>query len=133
MSKARKYKYNKKEIEEEFKVPTSIQTIVKVVEPKGNNLHAVEEPSGNQYLVSMPQKYRNSHWIKKGDFIVIEPIQEGDKVKAEIVSILDKVRRNDLFARMFIHFCSTLMSVLFAESHQVSEGTKMLAGRIRRR
>jgi probable RNA-binding protein EIF1AD len=27
-------------------------------------------------------------WIKRGDFVLVEPIAEGDKVKAEIVAIL---------------------------------------------
>ena len=29
-------------------------------------------------------------WIKRGDYVVVEPILEGDKVKAEIVQILYK-------------------------------------------
>lgn len=29
-------------------------------------------------------------WIKRGDFVVVKPIEEGDKVKAEIVTILYK-------------------------------------------
>lgn len=29
-------------------------------------------------------------WIKRGDFVVIKPIEEGDKVKAEILTILYK-------------------------------------------
>ena len=29
-------------------------------------------------------------WIKRGDFVVVKPIEEGDKVKAEILTILYK-------------------------------------------
>jgi len=36
----------------------------------------------------MPNKFRKSMWVKRGDFLLIEPIEEGDKVKAEICKIL---------------------------------------------
>jgi probable RNA-binding protein EIF1AD len=36
----------------------------------------------------MPTKFRKNVWIKRGDFIMVQPIEEGDKVKAEIVHIL---------------------------------------------
>lgn len=38
----------------------------------------------------MPTKFRKNVWIKRGDFVVVDPILEGDKVKAEIVQILYK-------------------------------------------
>jgi len=40
--------------------------------------------------VSMPTKFRKNVWIKRGDFVLVSPIEEGDKVKAEIISILYK-------------------------------------------
>lgn len=40
------------------------------------------------YLVSMPSKFRKSFWIKRGDFVIVENIAEGEKVKGEIVRIL---------------------------------------------
>ena len=36
----------------------------------------------------MPTKFRKNVWIKRGDFVMVQPIDEGDKVKAEIVHIL---------------------------------------------
>jgi probable RNA-binding protein EIF1AD len=36
----------------------------------------------------MPTKFRKNVWIKRGDFVMVQPIEEGDKVKAEIVMIL---------------------------------------------
>lgn len=38
----------------------------------------------------MPTKFRKNIWVKRGDFILVEPITEGDKVKAEIVKIMNK-------------------------------------------
>ncbi|CAG0878644.1 unnamed protein product [Darwinula stevensoni] len=63
---------------------------VQVVGGRGNNLHEVEAPDGSLFLVSMPPKFRKNVWIKRGDFVVVEPIPEGDKVKAEITNILYK-------------------------------------------
>ncbi|XP_031339439.1 probable RNA-binding protein EIF1AD [Photinus pyralis] len=36
----------------------------------------------------MPTKFRKNIWIKRGDFVIVEPIEEGDRVKAEIVRVL---------------------------------------------
>lgn len=90
MSRVTKRKHVMKEmLADDFEHPTSNQQIAKVISSKGNNLHEVEPSIGEeQFLVSMPTKFRNNVWIKRGDFVIIEPIEEGDKVKAEIVRIL---------------------------------------------
>ena len=62
--------------------------ILKVLGGRGNNLHEVEDANGQTFLVSMPTKFRKNVWIKRGDFVLTEPILEGDKVKAEISCIL---------------------------------------------
>ena len=36
----------------------------------------------------MPTKFRKNVWIKRGDYVLVQPIEEGDKVRAEIVQIL---------------------------------------------
>jgi len=53
-------------------------------------LHEVKTQTGETFLVSMPTKFRKNVWIKRGDFVVVKPIEEGDKVKAEILTILYK-------------------------------------------
>ena len=107
MSQSTKRKYVTKEVLDELRLPTSNERIVRVVAGRGNNLHEVFDPKplaeegnetselpsdtcGSKYLVSMPTKFRKNVWIKRGDFVVVEPIEEGDKVKAEIVQILYK-------------------------------------------
>ena len=57
---------------------------------RGNNLHEVKDSSGASFLVSMPVKFRKNVWIKRGDFVIVTHIEEGDKVKAEIATILYK-------------------------------------------
>ena len=86
MSAATKKKHVAKEVLDEFVVPEPHQRIVQVVAGKGNNLHQVFDPAvvndgdEGKYLASMPTKFRKSVWIKRGDYVIVEPIEEGDKV-----------------------------------------------------
>lgn len=75
---------------DDLSLPTETQKIMRIVSSKGNNLHEVEssDPAEENFLVSMPMKFRKNVWIKRGDYVLVEPINEGDKVKAEIVRIL---------------------------------------------
>jgi len=90
MSKATKRKHVTREVENEFQLPQEGQSIVKVLAGRGNNLHEVKDSSGSSFLVSMPVKFRKNVWIKRGDFVIVTHIEEGDKVKAEIATILYK-------------------------------------------
>lgn len=88
MSKTTKIKHVTKEVLEEYVLPKDHQQIVRILSGRGNNLHEVETPSGDTFLVSMPSKFRKNIWVKRGDFVIVEPIEEGDRVKAEIAYIL---------------------------------------------
>lgn len=79
-----------KEVLGDYEPPSEKQQIVRVVGSPGNNLHEVETAQGERFLTSMPTKFRKNIWIKRGDFLIVDPIKEGDKVKAEINSILYK-------------------------------------------
>lgn len=57
----------------------------------------VDDEKGGKYLVSMPRKFRETIYIKRGSFVFLAPIKEGVKVKAEITQILDK--ENILYLR----------------------------------
>ncbi|XP_017859626.1 PREDICTED: probable RNA-binding protein EIF1AD [Drosophila arizonae] len=78
----------KEMMEDDYSLPTEQQQIVRVVSSRGNNLHEVESATAENFLVSMPNKFRKNVWVKRGDYILVEPIEEGDKVKAEINKIL---------------------------------------------
>lgn len=89
-----------------------LRYLAQVVCGKGNNLHEVETPSGQRMLVSMPTKFRRNVWIKRGsplgsdcfkihisstgDFVIVAPIPEGQKVQAEIEHILYPKQIKDL-------------------------------------
>lgn len=90
MSRVTKLKHVKRELEaDDFNLPTEKQRIVRVVSSKGNNLHEVEPAdSAENFLVSMPNKFRKNVWIKRGNYVLVDMIDEGDKVKAELVRVL---------------------------------------------
>jgi len=90
MSSATKRKHVTRDVVQNFTLPQDDETIVQVVAGRGNNLHEVRSDTGETFLVSMPTKFRKNVWIKRGDFVVVKPIEEGDKVKAEILTILYK-------------------------------------------
>ncbi|CAG0912666.1 unnamed protein product [Notodromas monacha] len=94
MSRATKKKYVAHEVLNEFAVPKPPEQIAKVLGSRGNNLHDVTTSDGATFLASMPTKFRRNVWVKRGDFVVVIPIEEGDKVKAEIARILyhDQIR-----------------------------------------
>lgn len=77
-----------KQLENDYDLPSENQSIVRVVASKGNNLHEVMTASGESYLASMPTKFRKNIWVKRGDYVLVEPIEEGDKVKGEMVKVL---------------------------------------------
>lgn len=91
MSRVTKLKHLQRELDsDDFSLPTDKQQIVRIISSKGNNLHEVESSdlAESNFLVTMPTKYRKNVWIKRGDFVLVESIEEGEKVKAEIVRIL---------------------------------------------
>lgn len=89
MSVASKRRYMMNKLDYEMYLPIEGDSIAQVVGARGNNLHEVLDESGEAYLVSMPSKFRKSVWIRKGQFVVVRPIEEGDKVRAEIEHVLD--------------------------------------------
>jgi len=90
MSKATKRKHVTREVTEDFRLPDENESVVRVVAGRGNNLHEVKDQHGELFLVSMPTKFRKSVWIKRGDFVIVSHIKEGDKVKGEITTVLYK-------------------------------------------
>jgi len=106
MSAATKRKHVVKEMLEDFSMPQNHQTIVKVLGNAGSNLHEIMTPSGEKSLASLPTKFRRNIWIKRGDFVVVEPIAEGNKVTAEIVRILypqhiKEIKQGDMWPSEF--------------------------------
>lgn len=89
MSAATKRRFITRQVESELVLPEAEDKIAQIIGTRGNNLHEVEDADGEKYLASMPTKFRKSVWVKRGQFVFLRPIEEGDKVKAEISHILD--------------------------------------------
>ncbi|XP_004521699.1 probable RNA-binding protein EIF1AD [Ceratitis capitata] len=78
----------KEMMEDDFESPTKDQQIVRILGSRGNNLHEVETATAERFLVSMPNKFRRNIWVKRGNYVVVENIEEGVKVRGEICKIL---------------------------------------------
>ncbi|KAJ3631818.1 hypothetical protein MTP99_012924 [Tenebrio molitor] len=80
MSKRTKRKHVFKEVlDDDMSLPTDNQTIVRIKNTRGNNLHEVCAPDQSSYLASMPTKFRKNVWVKRGTYVLVEPIEEGVK------------------------------------------------------
>lgn len=107
MSRATRRKHVLNEIlQDDYSLPQEHQQIVKVLQSRGNNLHEVESATGETFLVSMPTKFRKNFWVKRGDYVLVEPIVEGDKVKGEMVRILTNehikcFKKSDVWPKAF--------------------------------
>ncbi|KJH51554.1 putative translation initiation factor eIF-1A [Dictyocaulus viviparus] len=97
MSISTKRRYITNKVESEYYTPVDGDIIAQVRNARGNNLHEVLDENGEMYVVSMPSKFRKTVWIRRGQFVVLRPIKEGDKVKAEIEYVLDE--ENVLYIR----------------------------------
>ncbi|XP_065340408.1 probable RNA-binding protein EIF1AD [Cloeon dipterum] len=96
MSKMTKKKYVYQEVEDCNVEVAPNHEVVKVLGCRGNNLHEVATAKGEKYLASMPTKFRRTVWVKRGDYVIVEHIEEGVKVKGEISRILYKDHINQL-------------------------------------
>lgn len=92
MTHATKHKYVADEVLNDFTLPNDEEgeSIVQCLGARGNYILEVRGADGDKYLVSMPTKFRKSIWVKRGDYLLVTPISEGDKVKAEIAKVLYK-------------------------------------------
>jgi probable RNA-binding protein EIF1AD len=89
MSKATKKRFVTKKLESELVLPKEDESIARVVASVGRDLHEVIDAEGEKYLVSMPPRFRTTVYIRRGHFVYLTRIDEGDKVKGEITHVLD--------------------------------------------
>ncbi|ORX60607.1 nucleic acid-binding protein [Hesseltinella vesiculosa] len=66
------------------------QQYAQVMGPRGNHQHEVEFTDGSRKLVTLPPKFRNLVWVKRGHFVVVDPSMGtvSEKVGGEIVHVL---------------------------------------------
>jgi len=82
---------------------TKNQRIVKVIENKGQHIYLVEFSSGDTTLTLLPAKFRNTIWIKRGDYLIIEIAAPEKNFSGKIRSIIKHV----LYTNQITHLKST--------------------------
>ncbi|CAB3370924.1 Hypothetical predicted protein [Cloeon dipterum] len=102
MSKMTKKKYVYQEVEDCNVEVAPNHEVVKVLGCRGNNLHEVATAKGEKYLASMPTKFRRTVWVKRGDYVIVEHIEEGVKLSKDGVwpeefadAVVTKVQDSD--------------------------------------
>lgn len=51
---------------------TPDQVVARVGKPEGNNLYTCTLPNGKSCLVELAQRFRNTIWIKRGGFVLVD-------------------------------------------------------------
>lgn len=77
----------------DYPVPEGEQEIVRVTEMRGSNIVEVVRPSGEKILCLMPAKFKKTLWIKRGNYLIIEPFEEvlnkaDKKLRGRIATVL---------------------------------------------
>lgn len=73
---------------------TEYQQIARVGKPEGNNLYSCILPNTKIVIVELAQRFRNTIWIKRGGFVLVdltpddERSKANSKVQGEIVNVV---------------------------------------------
>ncbi|CAL3962832.1 hypothetical protein PZA11_000123 [Diplocarpon coronariae] len=70
---------------------TATQTIARVVKAEGNSLYSCSLPNQKIVLVELESRFRNTIWLKRGGFVLIDT-KEADarknKIYGEIINVV---------------------------------------------
>lgn len=70
---------------------TASQSIAKVLKATGNNLYSCSLPDKREILVELPSRFRNTIWIKRGGYVLVDAKDAGvreNKIDGEIVNVV---------------------------------------------
>ncbi|RYP70383.1 hypothetical protein DL771_005504 [Monosporascus sp. 5C6A] len=71
------------------------QSIAKIIKAEGNNLYSCSLPDNRTVLVELAARFRNTIWIKRGGFVLVDLTPAEDhkgKVEGEIVNVVREER-----------------------------------------
>ncbi len=51
---------------------TPTQSIARVLKANGNNLYLCALPGGKEVLFELPSRFRNTIWIKRGGYVLVD-------------------------------------------------------------
>jgi probable RNA-binding protein EIF1AD len=70
---------------------TATQSIAKVAKATGNSMYSCNLPDGQEILVELPSRFRNTIWIKRGGYVLVDTkdadVRE-NKIDGEIVNVV---------------------------------------------
>ena len=70
---------------------TPTQAIARVIKAEGNSLYSCTLPDQETILVELPSRFRNTIWIKRGGYVLIDT-KEADvrqnKIDGEIINVI---------------------------------------------
>jgi len=88
-------KHVKTQALDDYPTPQDGQTIVRVSELRGGNLLEVEYPNKDRILCLLPAKFHKTIWVKRGNYLIVEPFTEllktkdvQAKIKGRVVHVL---------------------------------------------
>ncbi|CAN8102481.1 unnamed protein product [Discula destructiva] len=61
---------------------TADQVIARVGKPEGNSLYTCSLPNQKTVLVELAQRFRNTIWIKRGGFVLVDRTPNEERTKA---------------------------------------------------
>ncbi|KAI1770729.1 nucleic acid-binding protein [Hypoxylon cercidicola] len=70
---------------------TASQSVAKVVKAEGNSLYTCYLPSRQTVLVELASRFRNTIWIKRGGYVLLDltsPQDQKGKVEGEIINVV---------------------------------------------
>lgn len=76
---------------------TEHQFVARVGKPEGNNTYTCILPNTKTSLVELAQRFRNTIWIKRGGFVVVDltPSEERSKTNNKVVGEIINVVRDE--------------------------------------
>lgn len=83
------------------------QSVARVGKPDGNNLYTCILPNTKTVVVELAQRFRNTIWIKRGGFVLVdltsseERTKANSKVQGEIVNVV----RDEKAWRKMAYWC----------------------------
>jgi probable RNA-binding protein EIF1AD len=77
---------------------TPTQSLARVIKAEGNNLYTCELPNNKTVLLELGQKFRNTVWIKRGGYVLIDVGSADDRktstrVVGEIINVVRDERQ----------------------------------------
>lgn len=70
---------------------TTTQTIARVIKAEGNSLYSCSLPNTKTVLVELPSRFRNTIWMKRGGYVLIDTKEaevRQNKLAGEIINVV---------------------------------------------